>query len=96
MSRWVTFYKHIMMNGVSNLAIHKNKEEATGRFKCLCKDYFHVYGNDVDNAKLPATFGLGFRYVCGMSYPSFKKKMMAEYNLSEDEFDEKIKVIKNA
>lgn len=70
MSRWVTFYEDVV-NGISDIKVHKNKVEATKYFKNNYKNYFQL-ATDI-KVYLPMSFGYCHRRFCGISKYAFEK-----------------------
>lgn len=71
MSKWVTFHYSII-DGISDLKVHDNKEEATKYFKAHYRSYFEL--STRIPVKLPMSYGYGHRKFIGMSKPMFDKK----------------------
>lgn len=70
MAKWVTYYEDIF-NGVSDVAIHKNKETATKYFQTHYRQYFQL--SSKIKVELPMTYGFPLRRYCGISLTKFKK-----------------------
>lgn len=71
MAEWVTFYWDVF-DGVKNLIIHPNKEEATKYFKSNYKLYFELGGKT--KVELPMSYGYAHRRFCGMSKRKFENE----------------------
>lgn len=71
MAEWVTFHWSLM-NGVSNLIIHKDKETATEYFKEHYRQYFEI--NQKQEVKLPMSYGYPHRRFYGISKHKFDKE----------------------
>lgn len=80
MSRWVTFYYNLLLDHVSDLRIHEDRETALKYFKKHCNDYFEL-NTHFKADKLPAVYGFAWRKYCGISAIQFKK----EFGINVDE-----------
>lgn len=69
--RWVTFHWSII-NGVSDVTIHKDKETATKFFKSAYRSYFELSGPF--KPVLPCSYGYPHRKFMGMSILSFNRE----------------------
>lgn len=74
MSKWVTFHWSII-DGVSCLKVHDNKEIALKYFNSVCGNYFEIKTRFKAD-KLPASYGYPTRKFIGMSKPMFEKRYM--------------------
>ncbi len=79
--RWVTFYYNVMIDTISDLKVHSNKEDALKYFNKHCNGYFQL-NTRFKADKLPAVYGYPTRRYYGISVRQFKK----EFNYNIDAF----------
>ena len=79
--RWVTFYYNVMIDTLTDVKVHNNKEDALKYFNKHCNQYFQL-NTRFKTDKLPAVYGYPMRKYCGISARQFKK----EFNRDIDEF----------